>query len=574
MPDTSVLFGKIVATPTPSSWSQAYNAGGLFAVVSLSSDIVSEAEEQDKDEDVTEAIERTARKKSDNSLQILGKQLLDTLEEEYFTLEEKNLETIHKALLTTLEKIPEEITVSLLVTAISRTTLYAFLVGKGEILLARNNTYSKLLEDTKNDRAIHSVSGTLVGGDRVIMETESFARLIPLSKILPLENPQEAAETLSPLVHHKGDGNATAIFISHIVASPIVDESVLENEEPTPSLIQKIKAAMPQLSIPSINLLKNNQRPYVLIAGIILVILVGSVLIALQKRQEAKSQALFTQVSKAAGAKYDEGQSLLGLNKNLARDDFASALKIIDENKAKFSKGSKQEEELSKLAQKINEALSGSSQNVEVVEGKNAVLELEKDSSALYATDDDSTLYALDSAGVSTTDKKSSKSKKIIAKDWSEPAGLGVFLGNVYVADKKASQIYKFASGSYTKSNYFRDSPDISHATSIAIDGSIYVLSSDGDVQKFTRGKQDSFTVSGLDTKLSSPTRIYTSPDVKNVYILDTRNARIVALDKNGAFQEEYKSKLFKEARDLVAAEKDKKLFILIKDKIYQTDLK
>ena len=33
--DNNISFSKIVATPTLNSWSQAYNAGKLFAVLSL-----------------------------------------------------------------------------------------------------------------------------------------------------------------------------------------------------------------------------------------------------------------------------------------------------------------------------------------------------------------------------------------------------------------------------------------------------------------------------------------------------------------------------------------------------------
>jgi len=93
----------------------------------------------------------------------------------------------------------------------------------------------------------------------------------------------------------------------------------------------------------------------------------------------------------------------------------------------------------------------------------------------------------------------------------------------------------------YAKSTYFKgDSPDLKSAVSMAIDSSIYILFSDGSIQKYTRGTKDSFSISGLNKAFNSPVSIYTSPDVQNVYVLDPTNSRIVKLDKTGAFVKEY----------------------------------
>ncbi|MDP2585868.1 MAG: hypothetical protein Q8P29_03235, partial [Candidatus Levybacteria bacterium] len=72
--DNNISFSKIVATPTLNSWSQAYNAGRLFAVLSL-----------EKTKDAPNEID---------SLNVLGKDLLERLEQEFFAIEDKNLESI------------------------------------------------------------------------------------------------------------------------------------------------------------------------------------------------------------------------------------------------------------------------------------------------------------------------------------------------------------------------------------------------------------------------------------------------------------------------------------------------
>src|SRR5437762_3402886 len=83
----SLAFAKIVANPTASAWSQVYNAGSLFAVLSL------------------------ALKEPDDraSLATTGKKLVNNLEAEFFTLEDKSLASIKDAISKSLEDCPEPV---------------------------------------------------------------------------------------------------------------------------------------------------------------------------------------------------------------------------------------------------------------------------------------------------------------------------------------------------------------------------------------------------------------------------------------------------------------------------------
>ena len=92
--------------------------------------------------------------------------------------------------------------------------------------------------------------------------------------------------------------------------------------------------------------------------------------------------------------------------------------------------------------------------------------------------------------------------------DWQVIGGFGTYEGNFYVLDKKTG-ILKYVSGSdgYGKSAYFAKdtSPNENSAVSLAIDSSIYVLQSNGDLTKYTRGEPDTFNLKGLDKPFSSP---------------------------------------------------------------------
>lgn len=565
MADTTITFGKVVGNPTSYTWSQAYNAGGLFAVISLAKkDANHNLEKTENDL----RIEMLRQKNEDHTLQILGKELLNTLEEEYFTLESKTINSIQTALEKTAQKIPKEVKGSILLSAIINGGLFAFGFGEGTILLIRKNKYTVLFKGNVYDK-VKTMTGLLENNDYIILETEAFDTIITRSKIIgtALSNsPCETAEILSPLIHQKGTGEEAAIVILYKFLNPLPQIAEEALEESPPSF--KFSFSKTLLS----------KIPYsYLILIVIISVLTISILYSLKKQQSSKTEALFQKVFSESQAKYDEGESLIGLNKNLANDDFKSALKIINDNKEKFTKGSSDEQKLSELAKKIDEALNNSSQNTQLNEASNhQMLNLEnKDNSILYITSDDSNIYTLDSNGVTRIDKKTLKNKKIISNEdlGGNPAGFGIFYGNIYVADKSAKQIYKFASGSFNKANYFQGSFDISKAVSIAIDGSIWVLGSDGSIQKFTRGNQEGFSITGLDKPLK-PTRIYTDPDSKNLYVLDNGNKRIVVLSKNGAFQEQYLAKTIANARDFSVSEKDKKIYILISNKLWQMDLK
>src|SRR5690348_5116792 len=129
---------KIVSTSTPNAWSQAYNAGGLFAVISLVKDDVSSEK---------------------NSLPSLGKELVSTIEAEFFSLQEKSLSGISTCVETAAKKIPGEIKGSIMLAAIIDGVLYGCISGEGRLLMARNGKLGSLLKTKENE--IESGSGFL-----------------------------------------------------------------------------------------------------------------------------------------------------------------------------------------------------------------------------------------------------------------------------------------------------------------------------------------------------------------------------------------------------------------------------
>lgn len=636
MAESNLSFAKIVSNPTQSAWSQAYNAGKLFAVISLNTDV---AEGESKEETLSE----------------IGKEILSTLEQEFFTLEVKDLDSIKQAISITIQKIPPEFRPSLVITYIAGSVLYIFIYGKGKVTLKRGSKIGDVLEgDTEG--SIKSASGFLQNEDVIILQTDQFSGIIPRATLVSSfdhQSPSEISEMLAPHIHEREEGGASALileFSENGVIPPAIEEQAKDTEEtpleiggseemaqptedvepspaPEESLEEKTETEEPStqtvepaienlenigdassffketepLTTPRTSIFKNlggifskvklprtlfdrSKRIYLVIALIILLVLGAGIIFTRISGSNKANQELFAKVYAEAKNKYDEGVNLSDLNRSLAIKSFESSKNTINENISKFPKNSTQEKELSALLAKVNEELSGSSGKgvspKEIKASESPFLEAQiNNSKATYFAQNDSNIYFLDSTGVIKITKSDSSKQTIIKKGdvWTTPGGISVFLTNLYVLDKDEGQIIKFvpASGSaYTNSNYLTDASSFSKVSSIAIDGAIYVLYADGKIDKFLKGAKQSFNLTGLNKPLSNPTRIYTDADSDSIYILDKGNSRIVVLNKEGSFTADYNSTLLKNALDFEVLEKDKKINFLADKKVYQIEIK
>jgi hypothetical protein len=594
MAESILTFAKIVANPSALSWAQVYSAGKLFAVISL------ETEEENQEKDF---------------LNILGKEILTTLEQEFFTLETKDLDSIKEAVVTTSQKIPDTVSCSFVIAALANNILYLYILGNGRATLKREGKLGNLIEasDQQSD-SLKVASGYMQNDDIVVLQTKQFSDIISvgtLSEFMDSLPPAEIAENIAPLVHEKEEAGAAAIIahykmpvaeeVDEPILEPEVEQNLVEDEQNTTespfysptaarktSLLDRVgpltaslfsKIGRPQ------NLALNHARKIILtIVIIILIVFVGSVFFAINKQQTEKVQAAFQAVYPPALKQYNEGQSLVELNQNLARDNFKQAQQILNNGKGNLPKDSKEEKQILDLLANVNSALNTSSgvtntEAKEVSADSSQFLLAETKNDGLYFTEDASHIYDLTQTQIYTLNLDGTNKKSVItnSSDWKQAGGLSTYIGNVYVLDKSQNQIFKFVSADsgFVKANYFSTiTPDLSKAVSIAIDSSIYVLTSDGNISKFTKGAADTFTVAGLDTPLASPTKIFTNATTDNVYILDNGNSRIVVLDKSGNYKNQYQAGVLKTAKDFEVLEKDKKIYVLSSNKIYQVDLK
>lgn len=578
---SNITFAKIVSAPKPFLWSQAYNAGKLFAVLSLEKEIT-DSENPD-------------------SISILGKDLLGKLEEEFFTLDFKDLKSIKQAISNTFKGIDSSIKYAFAASFLSNKTLHIFTVGQGSVFIIRDSKIAKFSANLNEDpKSITAFSGSLKNNDLIIISTNSSLNA-DQSSINGI-TPNDIAESLSPEILEKEDGKTSLIIAKYQEANiPKSDPSILlkkqeaqrdKSKERKNSLafIRNFKKHNPFQNIK----LNHSKKVILTLAVIVLIIFVSSVYFGIQKQQISKTRALFTASYPKAEKKYNEGNSLLDLNRNTAHQNFLDAKKILDGAKSKFSKNSKEEKQILELLGKTEKAIDISS-GINQVTAKqvnlvsSAFLSLKKNiSKESQFTQDENNIYYSDDSSVYKIEKGKEKQNAIVKNDgfWEKPTALGVYLGNIYVLDKSKNSILKFVptESGYSQGNYITGDvkPDFSKAVSMTIDGSVFVLLKDGLIQKFTRGKPDQFTVSALDKPFSSPSKIFTDKNTSNMYILDNGNSRIVVLNKEGAYQNQYAASILKTAQDFDVKESNpstnsgqgKKIFVLSQNKIYEIETK
>lgn len=135
---------------------------------------------------------------------------------------------------------------------------------------------------------------------------------------------------------------------------------------------------------------------------------------------------------------------------------------------------------------------------------------------------------------------------------WKSGNALTTYSTKFYILDAINNQIWKYTQGrdSFSAAQaYFKtgSQPDLSKAVDFAIDGSVWVLSSDGTLSKYLSGEAVEFeTFKAPLGTISSASKIYTELDLNSIYVLDSGENSIYVYTKSHStdditYETEYK---------------------------------
>lgn len=607
---------KIVGKPNQTTWSQVHvfkpedeklgSHGELMAALSFKA----------KDE----AVEVSS----------FGTEIINRLQEIYYSNESGS---ILKKIGQTLESLAAEfltqVELEAVIGVVWKTYLYIGRNGRGQAVLKRGEVKVNLFSTT--GEGIETVAGELKPGDRWLIGTKQLFEIVIEGEIGPIlanKELDQAGESLGALVYGQEHNSQAAAVLAEAElaeAGPVEEEQEIVVEK----RIDKIKEFGTAGKRWLVN--KWNKRPEIrlgrggrgkksaLSAALILILVFGiSLALAGSKKQREKQQQEVQLVIEEVQYKYDEAHNLLKLNPLRARSLLTSSKARIEEYQNNHS--GNLSAELKEWLGKIETDLAGAQREYKVEAGtewfdfnlvkdgfkgsdwdaednkvwvwdetsKTAVeVDLETKASRIAAGGDkikEGNLIGftgdrglvIGGGNITVIDKTTTT--VMAGEGWQNISDAVGFGSNLYLLDKsKSGQIWKYlgvASGLSSKRTYLKgESYDLSEAVSLAIDGSVWVLFSDGTIVKYVQGIKDAFVVAGLDKNFEEPIKIFTSPEEKNLYVLDRRQTRVVVVGKTGEYQAQYIWPGMAGVKDLIASEKLKKLFLLTGEKVFTIDL-
>ncbi|MCX6791488.1 MAG: hypothetical protein NT149_00430 [Candidatus Gottesmanbacteria bacterium] len=509
--------------------------------------------------------------------------------------------------------------------------LYIVLRGAGDVYLKRGGEFARLLSGAGE------ISGEVKIGDTLLLTSAEFSKALhqdELTQVFDHLPPAEVAERLTLLLHEReyGEGSAALILqINDLYDVEIPDTRVqvapVSGATKTVRSLVRLRRYLSPMYIKSaVRRARTHPKKATAILTLVLTAVFGvSVLLGVAKQStRMKNQSVVNTLNDAQHA-LDEGVALASLNPVKGRQRLVAAKQLLEPLRTSVSARSVEGVQVANLYRQVTDNLTQSMQIYTVKpelffdaglvkkDGKVSSIGFEgtemgivdQATNTVYAVDVTSKnarvlgggptyaglsyvaihgtyVYVLTDAGINEvgiTDKKTTEN--VVKKDpqWGNISSLVSFGGNLYLLDREKSRIWKYVATdtgfSETREYLNPDTlPDLGRASSMAIDGSVWIGTADGKIMKFTQGKPDTFTPQGVNPAFGENLTVYTSDTTTNLYVLDGQNKRVVVLDKDGTYLAQYAWPEDVTPTQLAVSEEQKKIYLLAAGQLFAITLK
>ncbi len=191
-------------------------------------------------------------------------------------------------------------------------------------------------------------------------------------------------------------------------------------------------------------------------------------------------------------------------------------------------------------------------------------------SEMIFLTNDGKIIEFKDEEGsyASTTDE--SFKKAIAVKTFSK---------YMYLLSPEDNEIWKYErqDNGFTEAQDYNSDADLSKAISFSIDGSIYALTSEGDVIKAHRAKQVDYAIKDApDGNLKGSTKVYTNDKLNKLYFLNPAEKSILIFSKGqneAYYQRQVVIEDIEEIRDFWVDPATERLVLVDNSKVYEVKL-
>ena len=161
--------------------------------------------------------------------------------------------------------------------------------------------------------------------------------------------------------------------------------------------------------------------------------------------------------------------------------------------------------------------------------------------------------------------------------DTKNPVAMDSYNGRIYTLNRETNQIFRFNRSGQSFASpapWIKTNVDLSESVDLSIDGHIYILLKNGDVLKFLKGEEQELSMDEVGPSIEEATKLYVSPELKFIYILEPKNKRLVIYDKTGKFILQYKADKFDNLKDFAVDEKNQVIYFLNGNTVYKAEAK
>ena len=448
--------------------------------------------------------------------------------------------------------------------------------------------------------------GELKARDTLMIATEKIEQIVSQSDLASAMNEgEQAAEVLAPIVHKSADISDLAILVLN------------SNNEQIVSPISRWK--MPKLSIKR---MREEPRKFNMVVGggiiALLLVLVGvGAVYKFKKNAKDEYYTHKTNVESMIGEAREVGEA----NPERARVLLAQGREILDAYIASSS-----QESFIRDAQELLVTIDQQQQEIFKVKGVELtttvelkVLDLALDEehfesdaegNIFFFEEQQNKLIGMNLKDKSRIEKKiegeeklgaytiskgeywgvvgegvlhigESEQKIVIERDetWGEIGGIGRFGNNIYILDRENGEIWKYVGidDGYAERRRWLGKGivlDLSKVVDWVVEGDIWLLTSSGKLERYSRGVPAKFEITGFPsvgegTKLSDPGALVVVDE--KIYVLERGASRVVVLGSGGEYLEQHVDSEFARASDLVVFEN--KGYVLVDNVVKEFEL-
>ncbi len=182
--------------------------------------------------------------------------------------------------------------------------------------------------------------------------------------------------------------------------------------------------------------------------------------------------------------------------------------------------------------------------------------------------------YIFSQDGIVQIDFNSGKIKTVVKNEtsWGEIADIALYSDNIYLLDKKNSQVWKILkeNDAFSLGKPYFESEMPKNAISFAIDSNVYILS-ENNISKYLSGEKQNFILEKVpDKPLKNPVKILTSKEDNNIYLLEPAEKRIILFDKKGNYIKQIVDNRLFSAKTFAVDENKKTIYFPLKSDVYQ----